>query len=148
LKFKVELDQSFEDGSLDTRNFKDLSYLTDKELVYLATFMEKVKDGVGLLGKNKPSWLSDEQEELPNTSSYKDGNYWHYHCGDFGTSKVKSITYNLALNIDGLTSPEVLHYIKEDDNSIVIVGYSPKHKPFPASDHPRYPNPLFEDIEE
>jgi hypothetical protein len=50
---------------------------------------------------------------------------------------------DLKSNASGLTSPAVIHYRKIDKNEIVIVGYSPKHLPFPNSDTSN--NPLFSD---
>jgi len=147
LKFKVELDPVFEDGELDTEYFKDFPNLSDKQLIHLGTFVDKVSTGDPLLGKNKPSWLDDNQKELQNSHSYKQGNYWHYHCGDFVEgAKVKSLTYKLGLNLNGLTSSSVIHYTKED-TTVVVMGYSPIHIPFPASDHPYRSNPLFDEEE-
>lgn len=53
------------------------------------------------------------------------------------------MTYNLGLNLDGLTSAEVIHYQKNGDGSVLVVGFSPNHVPFPRSDSPHYENPLF-----
>lgn len=50
------------------------------------------------------------------------------------------MTYNLSLNLSGLTSAEVIHYQKMDDGTVFVVGFSPKHQPFPAFDNN---NPLF-----
>ena len=149
MRIKVKLDPAFEEGDLDSTDFVDAPNLSEEAADQLDKFTTHVLNGDPLVGKNKPSWLDDNQNVLPNTASYKEGDYWHYHCGEYYEfQRVKNLTYDLGLNIEGLTSPSVVHYIKESLNSIVIVGYSPEHIPFPPSDHPRKANPLFVDIED
>ena len=143
---RVNLADAFTIGDLDSYNFKDLNYLSDKQEGALALFIDSVEAGNPLTGKNKPSWLNDALEELPYTSTYQVLNYWHYHCGpSYSNTKVKNLTFDLALNLDGVTSSEVIHYTKENDGSITIVAFSPEHIPFPPSDHPAQLNPLFDD---
>lgn len=141
----VTLDEAFTTGELNSTEFKDLNYLSDDEMEALALFIDNVETGKGLVGKNKPSWLDDNLDELPHTSSYKDLNYWHYHSGpDYSGSAAKSLTYDLKLNLNGITSSEVIHYIKDSHDSITIVAFTPEHTPFPRSDDPNNTNPLFE----
>ncbi|MFL7664044.1 hypothetical protein [Escherichia coli] len=52
------------------------------------------------------------------------------------------MTFNLGMNVAGLTSAEVIHYQKLNDGTVFVVGFSPTHEPFPKSDAPHY-NPLF-----
>ncbi|PTO72792.1 hypothetical protein [Vibrio splendidus] len=145
---RVNLADAFTTGDLDSYNFKDLNYLSDGQEKALSEFIDSVEAGDPLTGKNKPSWLNDDLEEIPHTSTYQDLNYWHYHCGpNYSDAKVKNLTFDLSLNLDGVTSAEVIHYAKEDDGSITIVAFSPEHVPFPLSDHPTESNPLF-DVEE
>ncbi|WP_343289606.1 hypothetical protein AAIA71_09430 [Vibrio harveyi] len=143
---RVNLAEAFTTGNLDSYNFKDLNYLSDDQEGALALFIDSVEAGSPLTGKNKPSWLNDDLEEIPHTSTYQALNYWHYHCGpSYRDTKVKNLTFNLTLNLDGVTSSEVIHYIKEEDGSITVVAFSPEHVPFPLSDHPTQTNPLFDD---
>lgn len=143
---RVNLDDAFTTGDLDSYNFKDLNYLSDEQEGALALFIDSVEAGDPLTGKNKPSWLDDDLEEIPYTSTYQELNYWHYHCGpSYSDTKVKNLTFELALNLDGVTSAEVIHYIKEEDGSITVVAFAPEHVPFPPSDHPTQSNPLFDD---
>ncbi|EHB5526839.1 hypothetical protein JX085_000929 [Vibrio cholerae] len=143
---RVNLADAFTTGDLDSYNFKDLNYLSDEQEKALASFIDSVEAGNPLVGKNKPSWLNDDLVVLPYTSSYQELNYWHYHCGpSYSGTKVKNLTFDLALNLDGMTSAEVIHYTKEEDGSITIVAFSPEHVPFPSSDDPMQPNPLFDD---
>jgi len=53
------------------------------------------------------------------------------------------MTFNLAFNARGLTSDAVIHYQKLDDGTVLVVGFSPEHEPFPRSDEP-HENPLFD----
>ena len=142
-KFKVRLDTPFQEGTLDEDFFTDLPQMDQTQKKALAKFIKNVTDGEPLPGKNKPSHLNDNLQKIPGTDAYEEGRYWHYHCGpDYGNSSKFSMTFDLQLNLNGSTSAEVIHYIKEEEaNSILIVGYSPKHTPFPNSDDGN--NPLF-----
>jgi hypothetical protein len=141
----VEIDPSFEDGNLNTRFFKDFKYLDESELQALTTFIAHVSCNKPLIGKNKPSWLDDNLNELPYTLSYREGRYWHYHSGpSYTQSKVRALTHQLKANFNGITSPQVIHYIKKTNNIITVVGFSPEHVPFTPSDHPNKEDPLFE----
>lgn len=142
----AKLANAFASGSLNEAEFVDLPFMKEEHVKALQKFISRLANGEGLEGKNKPSWLNDNLDEIKNTQSYKDNNYWHYHCGPgYSNSSLKSITYNLNMNLDGMTSPEVIHYQKESDGTILIVGFSPEHIPFPTSDDPNYDNPLFSD---
>ncbi|TOH45880.1 hypothetical protein CGI79_24740, partial [Vibrio parahaemolyticus] len=76
---RVNLAEAFTTGDLDSYNFKDLNYLSDDQEGALALFIDSVEAGSPLTGKNKPSWLNDDLEEIPHTSTYQALNYWHYH---------------------------------------------------------------------
>jgi hypothetical protein len=144
-KFTVKLDPDFISGSLNTVEFKDVPHLNTEQLQSVADFVDAVSQGAALKGKNKPSWLDDEQNLLPETQSYKEHNFWHYHCGPlYSKVRIKALTYHLGLNIDGMTSSEVIHYTKEDE-LVTIYAYSPTHIPFPKSDNPNKKHPLFEE---
>lgn len=141
-KFNVRLDEPFQKGSLDEEFFTDLPKMNQEQKQALAKFISHVTNGQSLPGKNKPSYLNDSLEKIPGTSAYEEGNYWHYHCGPgYNSSSNFSMTFDLGINLNGSTSSEVIHYIKENRDSILIVGYSPKHIPFPNSDDGT--NPLF-----
>lgn len=141
----VVLNEDFEYGTLDNVFFKDLKFLSKEQIASLSVFIDKVSKGQPLVGKNKPSWLSDDGSELPYTETYKYYGYWHYHCGPTYASTLSySMTHDLRINLNGLTSSEVIHYTREEDGSIVVQAYSPQHTPFPASDHPKHKNPLFD----
>jgi hypothetical protein len=137
----VSIDDGFRDGDTNDSFFKDLRLLNDQELKALSAFIVGVKEGRPLPGKNKESWLDDSLWEIPGTRDYRDLNYWHYHCGpSYSSRSGYSFTVGLERNIYGLTSPEIIHYQKSG-NEIVIVGFSPKHIPFPRADDES--NPLF-----
>ncbi len=141
-KFTVRLDVPFQKGTLNEEFFVDLPQMDQTQRGALAKFIQNVTNGAPLPGKNKPSHLNDNLDKIPGTNSYEDGNYWHYHCGpEYGNPSNFAMTFDLGLNLNGSTSAEVIHYIKEEPDSIVIVGYSPKHTPFPNSDDGN--NPLF-----
>ncbi len=141
----VRLGEAFEDGTLnDPNGFIDYDYLNDQQADAVDRFVFAVSSGQPLPGKNKPSWQDNNGNKLPNTQSYEQGNFWHYHCGpSYGQQAVKSMTFDLNINLNGQTSAEVLFYVKENDGSITIEGFCANHVPFPASDDPDKPNPLF-----
>jgi len=144
IKFnKFEIHAAFQNGQLNEKYFVDLPHLTDDQKKALATFLGKITREEPLVGKNKPSWLWDDETKIPKTDAYEEGNYWHYHCGPYGKNvQVRTMTFNLAFNARGLTSDEVIHYQKMDDGTVLVVGFSPDHDPFPRSDAPHH-NPLF-----
>ncbi|WP_207104642.1 hypothetical protein, partial [Escherichia coli] len=66
-----------------------------------------------------------------------------YHCGPYPeVVKLRSMTFNLGMNVAWLTSAEVILYQKLNDGTVFVVGFYPTHEPFPKSDSPNY-NPLF-----
>lgn len=143
IKFnKFELHPAFQNGTLNEQYFVDLPQLSIEHKEALATFLGKITREEPLPGKNKPSWLSDEEFKIPNTDAYEEGEYWHYHCGPYGDAKLRSMTFNLEFNARGQASDAVIHYQKLDDGTVLVVGFSPEHDPFPRSDEPHH-NPLF-----
>jgi hypothetical protein len=140
---KFELHIAFQHGQLNEKRFVDLPHLTVAQRASLSEFLSKITKEEPLPGKNKPSWLTDTEKKIPDTDAYEEGNYWHYHCGPYGNVKVRTMTFNLAFNARGLTSDAVIHYQKLDDGTVLVVGFSPEHEPFPRSDEP-HENPLFD----
>lgn len=144
---KIKIAEDFRNGSANDDFFIDMPNMSESQLKALAVFIGKVQRREPLSGKNKQSWLDNNYKKLPKTDGYEEGDYWHYHCGpSYSSSSVKGMTYNLNVNLHGVTSSEVIHYQKICDGTVFIVGFSPKHLPFPASDDPK--NPLFSDVEE
>lgn len=142
---KFELHSVFQYGPLNEEYFVDLPHLDKNQLHSLAAFLGAITREEPLPGKNKPSWLNDNAKKIPETDAYEEGDYWHYHCGPYPEEvKLRSMTFNLGMNLSGLTSAEVIHYQKCEDGTVLVVGFSPKHEPFPKSDEPNY-NPLFTD---
>lgn len=140
----VLISDEFKLGKTNNTKFVDFPFLNEVQFELLLDFVEYVSNGKALLGKNKPSWLDDNLDIIPDTESYQAFNFWHYHCGEFDPNvPIRALTYQLKLNLDGLTSAAVIHYRKLSETEIVIVGYSPIHVPFPKEDDPE--NPLFGD---
>lgn len=139
-KFNVILSEGFLKGSENTTFFRDFPNCTTEDIKALSNFIEKVKSGEPLPGKNKPSWLDDNQRDIPDTSLYKEYGYWHYHAGLEYPQNKFSMTHDLKLNLYGATSPNVIHYTN-DGTIVTIEAYSPVHDPFPKSDD--HNNPLF-----
>ena len=141
--FKVTLDPDFVTGTTDNKFFVDHQHLSPEQKAALSSFMKKVEEGSPLPGKNKESWLDNDLNVIPGTEAYRDAEYWHYHCGPTtSNSKNFSMTFDLRRNLDGVRSAEVIHYKKyEDEAEVVILAFSPQHKPFPSSKDPL--NPLF-----
>ncbi|WP_146198436.1 hypothetical protein AABD69_17470 (plasmid) [Edwardsiella piscicida] len=144
IKFnKFELHSAFQYGTLNEKHFVDLPYLNDEQRHALASFLGAITREEPLPGKNKPSWLDDNFTKISGTDAYEEGKYWHYHCGPYPNSfSIRNMTFNLGVNLDGVTSAEVIHYQKLNDGTVLVVGFSPTHEPFPKSDDPHY-NPLF-----
>jgi len=141
---KIKLAEGFQNGGANDDSFVDLPHMKPEHLDALATFIGKVVKQEPLVGKNKQSWLNDSYKKIPLTDAYEEGNYWHYHCGpSYSNAPMKSMTYNLNVNLNGITSAEIIHYQKIDDGTVFIVGFSPNHLPFPNSDDPSNGNPLF-----
>ncbi|WP_439291241.1 hypothetical protein [Lonepinella koalarum] len=136
----VDIAKEFKFGNFNTSAFKDIPFMTDEELALVFQFMQDVEDNKPLRGKNKPSWQDSELNDLPYTNRYRANNLWHYHCGGYPPSKNFHPTIGLKLNLFGETSDAVIHYQKVAEDHIFIVGYSPKHNPFPKETDE--PNPL------
>ena len=143
--FKVLIDPLFQSGLNNGEYFVDLPFLTDEQLASVAHFISRVEEGAPLPGKNKESWLLDDLSDAKHSGTYKDLDYWHYHSGPYlSQHSGYSLTHGLNRNLHGLTSAAVIHYQKKvETREVVIVGFSPKHIPFPPSDVGN--NPLFED---
>lgn len=143
---KIKIAEDFQNGSANDDFFIDMPYMQEGQLKALAAFIGGVMRRESLPGKNKPSWVDDSYQKIPMTDGYEQGEYWHYHCGpSYANSPLKSATYNLNTNFNGVTSSEIIHYQKMEDGTVFIVGFSPKHLPFPNSDDPNNGNPLFSD---
>lgn len=143
IKFnKFELHSAFQFGKLNEKLFVDLPHMTQEQRLALADFLSGITEERPLPGKNKPSWLTDQETKIPCTDAYEEGSYWHYHCGPYGDCRLQSMTFNLNFNATGQTSDSVIHYQKLQDGTVLVVGFSPTHQPFPRSDEP-YTNPLF-----
>lgn len=143
IKFnKFELHSAFQYGKLNEDFFVDLPNLTPQQQSALSAFLGGVVREEALPGKNTPSWLTDQDIKIPFTDAYEEGNYWHYHSGPYGDARVRAMTFNLNYNARGMTSDAVIHYQKLDDGTVLVVGFSPRHDPFPRSDEPHH-NPLF-----
>lgn len=139
---KVHLSEDFLTGNTYNDKFVDVPFMSEVQRELLFAFIRDVTSDKALLGKNKPSWLDDNLDVIPNTESYREFDFWHYHCGEFDpNAKIRQLTYQLKLNLFGLTSSAVIHYRKIEDGEIIVVGFSPIHIPFPVETDPD--NPLF-----
>lgn len=146
MKITATLSDSFLLGQYDTEFATDWPFLDADEQQTIAQFMHDVGNDFALRGKNKPSWVNDDHEKIPGTDDYERQKYWHYHCGpSWYQSTFRGQTLNLKFNPNGMHSLECIHYVRESDDRITIVGYSKNHIPFLTSDDPR--NPFFSDDE-
>lgn len=140
---KVNISEAFATGETNNAKFIDLPFMSKAQKELLFAFVRDVRADKPLMGKNKPSWLDDNLDEIPRTEHYQANRFWHYHCGEFDPhAKIRSLTYQLKLNLEGLTSPAIFHYRRVSPQEITLVGFSPIHIPFPYQDDPE--NPLFE----
>jgi len=128
---KVILLPEFTEGAFDNATWTDMSHMTPDEIARMSSWVADVLEGKAHVGANKPSWLS-KGELARGAEPYRDSNVWHYHCGpyrpkDYGTALTNNC---LDANYDGHHSTSVYHYAKNAD-TIVVVGYSRSHSPFP-----------------
>lgn len=142
MSINILISDEFKFGQTNNRKFIDLPFLNQSQLGLVIRFLQEVSNDKALLGKNKPSWLNDQLDDILSSENYKANNFWHYHCGEFDPhAKVRRLTYHLQLNLEGLTSAAIIHYQKITDDEIILVGFSPIHIPFPLENDPD--NPLF-----
>ncbi|WP_210506806.1 hypothetical protein [Pantoea ananatis] len=135
MKIKATLSDEFNPGFLDKQFSTDWIHLTPDEKKVIAQFAVDLGEGKALKGKNKPSWVDDNFEKISGSDGYEQENYWHYHCGPtWYESTFKGMTVDLKFNPNGMASDQCIHYIKNSDDKITIVGYSRQHIPFLPSD--------------
>lgn len=130
----VHLHTSFVYGRLDNDSFKDMPHLNSNELGSLIDFITKCLNGDPLPGRNKRSWINGSGMVIPGCDGYRAANVWHYHAGphiDTGRHGTKNIRHE---NLGPMTSPAVIHYTWRGmmHKELVVLGFSPCHKPFPA----------------
>lgn len=130
-KIHVEYSDPFFYGVSNTPFCIDFSFLSQEQLQSLILFVRSVTDGSPVIGKNKQSWLDDNLRPISGADYYAQNNYWHCHIGpSYSNAPIKSLTYNLNVNLSGITSSEVVHYKKLSSNHIIIDAYSSQHVPF------------------
>ncbi|MDH2927894.1 hypothetical protein [Lonepinella koalarum] len=135
----VHLSKQFENGLMNTLEFRDFPYFDDVQVDMLADFIASVRADNLLVGKNKTSWQDNQGNIIPETVLYQQHNAWHYHSGEYAESEPECYTYNLEWNIKGLKSSAVIHYQKITAQEILLLAYSPKHIPFPKMLDPNNP---------
>ncbi|EKP1132995.1 TPA: hypothetical protein ACYEOW_001175 [Raoultella terrigena] len=137
------LSASFREGTNNSSFCTDWPFLTNDEQRKIAQLVVDLGAGTSLVGKNKPSHVYDDFGKIKGSDGYEECGYWHYHCGiTWIPHTYKCHTIALRFNPDGMASDECIHYYKEDEDKIVIVGYSKQHSPFMLSDVPG--NPFFD----
>lgn len=133
----------FRDGGNNTDFCTDWPFLSVEERKKIAGFVKDLGEGTPVVGKNKPSHVNDNFDKIYGTDGYEQNNYWHYHCGESWLKHTyKAHTVRLKFNPNGQASCECIHYYKESEDKIVIVGYSRNHIPFLLSDIDK--NPFFD----
>ncbi|EJQ5984506.1 hypothetical protein [Escherichia coli] len=138
-------------GSYRSDSFSDYPKLQTSppalidEADLLFDFITAVQDGDILCGKNKPSWTNTYGEEMLHLVGYKAYELWHYHVGPYTPSTSANINRKIReMNLEGLTSAAAVHYKwynRFNKNKIVIIAFSPIHRPFPKMlDKPNHLN--------
>ena len=134
-KKRYKLADSFRQDTSNDGRFKGFSQLNDEELKLFERFINGFIQDWPLPGRNKESWLDSTNTPIPGTEDYQRLNIWHYHCGPFAASATGApFTHKLQRNLRGETSAAVIHYRKVDDDTIIILAFSPEHIPFPQLD--------------
>ncbi|HHL1593982.1 hypothetical protein [Klebsiella quasipneumoniae] len=139
MAFKGTLSGYFRDGENDTEFCTDWKFLTKEEKTEIINFIKEIAEKEFITGKNKESWVDDNHQDIPGADGYRDENYWHYHCGpDWAGGRLKSMTKCLFFNPGGMASQQCIHYypLENEENEIVIIGYSRNHIPFLLPDDP------------
>lgn len=137
----------------EDKHFKSLKYLknnkNDKPKFELVQqFVKDFKNSVALCGRNKPN------------RQYGPQVLWHYHIGypnyneyilqykdkknccptkskiEFCSVCINFEEKQLGMQIAGMSSKAVLHYILCEDNSIILWAWGDEHEPFPDIDLP------------
>ena len=136
---KVLFQREFTDGNFDGATATDLAHMRDEEIELMFAWLADVVAGKSHVGANKPSWLKNNAL-VPGAEPYRDNNIWHYHCGPYNANRhgTKLTDNTLAANYDGHHSAQVYHYSKNGE-TIVILGYSRQHNPFPKPSSAKNP---------
>jgi hypothetical protein len=135
---KVLFHQDFVTGSSQSAEFVDLGYMKTLDHGILREWFKKVFKQKKLEGLNKPSWIGRTGLEISSAEPYKLKNLWHYHCGVYADQPGDPVAWtnsSLDVNLLGKTSAAVYHYAKTE-GVIIVLAYSPNHKPFPGTDDP------------
>ncbi|TCK09069.1 hypothetical protein [Marinobacterium mangrovicola] len=132
----VYLHHDFELGSRNDNELCDYRYLTYQERTLFHEFIIDVEDGAELLGRNKSSCTNSQGDELHSRQAnfYRSHRLWHYHIGPYSNKNAVKKTIR-STNLQGARSAAVIHYRwfgPLDTSSIVILGFSRDHNPFPA----------------
>lgn len=141
----VHYHKLFYEGKKRTNFFSDFTELLPHELEVLFSFIAKVKSGQPIEGKNKTSWTDENGQEINSVTftSYKTCKLWHCHVGPFTAVPYKAQENIRVLNLKGKTSSAIVHYKWYDveRTKLIIIAFSPKHKPYPKPDHEDNPLP-------
>ncbi|WP_148709212.1 hypothetical protein [Pantoea agglomerans] len=134
---EVFFHNKFKGSTARTTFFSDYLALLPSEDNLLSDFIIKVKLGMDLEGRNKSSWTDTNDAEMKSLklTSYKLCKLWHYHAGPFtGLGSFTSKNVRMT-NLSGQTSAAVVHYKWYDSaqTKLVIIAFSPVHKPFPGA---------------
>lgn len=137
----IHIHVKFANGLLDGPFLVDLMNMDEDEDDALAAWLSDLSQGSTHPGRNKPSWLLN-QDGSPKPGTYYRNEIWHYHCGptfrpnDAATPTAPSLPHNE----NGLTSASCIHYSKlvkpmlAEQREITILGYSRDHAPFLKDD--------------
>lgn len=117
--FHDEFMEGNQSGNIHLGKIIDFKNLFDENLSTFNNFIQSILYK-NLKGKNKPSHNNCSKHKLyPN--------YWHYHCGPYPNPTKNQMITNLFLeNLNGDTSGPVIHYIKKQNN-IIIVAFATEH---------------------
>lgn len=137
----IHIHVKFANGSLDGPFLVDLMNMGEDEDDALAAWLSDLSQGNMHPGRNKPSWLWN-QDGSPKRGTYYRNEIWHYHCGPvFRPNGAATPTAaSLPHNENGLTSATCIHYSKlvkpmqAEQREITILGYSRDHAPFLRDD--------------
>ena len=99
----VSFHHSFHYGKSNSKKFTDLAYLSDQHFTLLSSLVSDVLEGNSLRGRNKPSWLDQQGNIIPQAKLYQDGNIWHYHVGEHDLTLPAKTPDIYTVNLKGDT---------------------------------------------
>ena len=146
---RVSLDREFMKGTRGPGTdpfYVDYPQMSANQRKTLQYLVKQVLNQIYAEVKNKPSYVFNSGNIIPDTELYQEFDLWHYHSGSWVSGMLTpyyssnhpghTSAIDLQLNMLGKTSAPCIHYVWESATSVRIVAYSAVHTPFPKETDP------------